>query len=77
MDSWMLSDEDPKIREAVLDGWEDDALNIARAQLRKVWDEGTNPCPHNYQTADTSKASKHECPECWYELKKEAGLEDN
>lgn len=41
---------------------------IAQAQLRKVVEWGVKECPL------TLKA-KHLCPECWQELRREAGME--
>ena len=31
---------------------------------------GGEPCPHGYLSPDTSKASRHECPECWQALRR-------
>lgn len=46
---------------------------VARAQLKKVYEEGNKPCPHGTLAADTSPASKFECPICLAELGKEVG----
>jgi len=49
----------------------DFGIVVAKAQLKKVHGWGDEPCPHGYLAPDTSKANKHECPECWQALLKE------
>lgn len=52
-----------------------DKVEIRRATPKTVVEELDEPCPHGTLCEDTSKASKHECPICWAEFCKEAGLE--
>lgn len=82
---WLLSDEEKaKINRRVI--WEPTCgigayvgavqNGTAQAQLRKVVEEGEKPCPHSTYAGHAGKnpLKRHECPECWAELKKEAGL---
>ncbi len=77
---WRLSDEEAlKVIRTHDPTWpslfaSDKAL--IKATLRKVYGEGEKPCPHSTYAGHAGKnpLKRHECPECWAELKKEAGL---
>ena len=82
MNKWMLTEEE-------LSGiWQqgghrhpDDHLSYMRAtgqaQARKIAEWGDGPCPHGGTVVINYKARSYlrrECPDCWAEFKKEAGL---
>ena len=81
MSEWLLAPEE--IWSGVKENWGlygvygDDAdavyTALAKAQLRHVFEEGQDMCPHERETLPLFR--KRECPTCWQALRKEAGLE--
>ena len=64
----------------LLRGWGgrmNDDEEEAKAQARKIAEWGDGPCPHGGTVVINYKARSYlrrECPDCWAEFKKEAGL---
>ena len=54
--------------------WPSFDYKVALVAARKIAEEGEKPCQHEWNRRKGFRHSRHECPECWAELKQEAGL---
>ena len=63
-------------REGRVFGIEEGSVVLLRFQLRKVVEWGDGRCPHSTYSGHAGKnyMRRHECSECWAELKLEASL---
>jgi len=62
------------------EAWLYDRRNIAKAQLKKIYDWGNEPCPHRTELKKRLDepgiltvivGTRRECSDCWAELEKE------